>query len=319
MNIQDRKKIARQMIRVARTLMAEAPQGRSRKAYGLIRDPQRVIKNMKDKGVVLDYDGSIWTYDMTDFGVPNYSQKPKKYAGDAGKAVRKTKHVMDSLKSQIDKYSELLDAVSKYKRLLNGMQVSEETIDDMLFYFKNDLEEFINNRVQRPELKSINTELNTIKQKVGDGDFKGAIKNCGIIQDILAGDRLEVWRKQYEFYKAQRKQMMEIERMLTKNPEIAMEIATIGTPPSDSGQTAIPTGPTQQLSADQGERRLVTDLQRLIKLHGVAKFKYQKKDGGVREVTVQPTDLKRTSNGPMIVGYDADRQAERNFLLKGIQ
>jgi len=73
------------------------------------------------------------------------------------------------------------------------------------------------------------------------------------------------------------------------------------------------------LSADDGEARILVNLKRLVQLSGVAEFEYQKKDGQTRSVRVAPTDLKRTPKGPLIVGYDLDRNGERNFYVSGIQ
>ena len=318
-----RKKIALELLAVAKDISAaremQASAPRSRKAYGLIRNPQKVIKNMRDKGIALNYDGSLWTYPITDFGVPNYSQAPRNYARNAEAAVSKTKKVMDSLKVKIEKYTELLDDISKFKRLLSGMQPSDQTIEDLQFYYKNDLADYVNNRVRDPNLKSINAELNTIKQKVDDGDFRGAVKNAAIIQDLLDGELLQKWNGHFDFFKKQRKTMMEISRMLSKAPEATVEIATVGTPPKDSDKPEVPTGPKQKFTADAGEKRLVNDLKRLVKLHGVAEFMYMKANGSVRKVTVQPTEIKRTPKGPLIVGYDVDRGAERNFYVNNIQ
>jgi len=311
-----------QVLRMAKTLADDTPQAkpiqaRSRKAYGLIRDPNKVIKNMKDKGIALNYDGSLWTWMITPFGVPNYSKSPNLYAGNAEKAASKTKKISDSLRVKHARYKQALDDITRYKRMLMGMKVTEDTIADMKFLYKEDISEYINKRVRDPKLKSINSELESIAQKVEDGDFDGAVKNVKIIQDIIAGDLLEKWQGQLDFFQKQRKVMLEIARMLSKNAGIAAEIATVGTPPKDEVNDALD-GPTMQLSADQGEKRIVLELKRLIKLRGVAEFNYTKKDGSSRSVRVSPTDIRRTGKGPMIVGYDLDRKDERNFLLSGV-
>jgi len=321
----DRQLIA-SMLRMAKMLSQGVPaksrQARERKAYGLIRNPNKVIKNMKDKGIALNYDGSLWTYPISGIGIPDYSRSPKLWAKNADSSASKTKKISDSLKVKASRYKELLDEISKFKRMLLGMMVNDETIDDMKFFFKNELQEFINNRVRDPKLKSINSELESIKQKVADGDFKGAAKNASIIQDVLAEGNdalLTKWQGQHEYFVKQRKMMLEINRLLSRNPEVARELATIGTPPSDSEKEGMPAGPKMELSGSEDVRNLAKDIKRAIKLHGTLMFEYAKKDGSVRSVRVNPTDLKRTGSGLMIVGYDLDRKGERNFLVSGIQ
>jgi len=322
----ERQTLATKLLRIASSILDGSHQ---RKAYGIVRNPKKVIQNMKDKGFAMNFDGSLWTYPITGIGVPNYASPPQLYAKSADSAERKTGQIMAGYKDKADAFKNSLDDLTGLRNTLISTTPNEDGIDDATREFNDDVKKYINTRARDPQLKALNTDLQAVIAKIEDGEFISAVTNLDEARTNIEENLQPKWKNIYAFFKAQRKEIIEIKRMLEKNKDAIVEIATLGSPPDSPatgdansdvpmvGDGDITPGPTTHLRAGAGLKR---EIQSLIKSKGTAKFTYMKEDGQVRKVELAPRGLMKAKDGsPMVSGYDVDRKAERKFKLSGIQ
>lgn len=187
-------------------------------AYGVIRNPEKILDRMKKSGFEMDLEtGEVYFYGVDSRG--NYTPMGiRKSGSDIDKAVKQQEHILDSLVENTVVYSELDGIVNNVIDCVSKKDYNQATTT-----IKAVMTNYIFSRARDPYKLQVNDLINKINGIEVDKNPRAVEKLCKYLKDKTS-QMVEKWQAQAEAIRKRSQVLLGIRNMIRKTPNLFMQL-----------------------------------------------------------------------------------------------